>query len=186
MPELNELTELIKSLFFNPALNYDFLAFITATVAVILSFFTYRDSCRKSIERERYDKFIYPLFALLEPYLFSEIPDDVYHKAMGILQENRNILGGKFLDVFYWCNKSKDQSSCLALSTAVNNEFDKVSRILLLKKRTFLYRLNRKQFKSNFAFVCYILLQVITLLLSFAAFLTVTYAVGMILLNLMQ
>lgn len=158
--------------------NSDGLAFFGVLISVITSITIFINSSRKSFERERYDKLIFPLFNLLEPYLFKDKDDIVFQKAIDIIQKNKDIAGGHFLNQLYWCEKSFTQENFISLCTTTNREYDRICRVIGLKCRSIFYRLDREQYRTKFVFWTYLVVNCIFLffcglaVLIFCAFIT--------------
>lgn len=136
--------------------NSDFLNFLGLLITVIFSVYIFYSSSKKSLERERYDNLIFPLFNLLEPYLFQPMDVDIFHQALDIIEKNKSIAGGKFLYVLYHSRRDPSQEHFRLLCSIVNSEFDRACHIIGIKKRAFFYRIDRHQYKTRFAVFIYL------------------------------
>ncbi len=135
--------------------NSDFLNFLGLLITVIFSVYTFYSSSKKSLERERYDNLIFPLFNLLEPCLFQAMDVDVFRQALDIIESNKSLAGGKFLYILYHSKRELSQAHFRLLCSVVNPEFDRTCRIIGIKKRSFFYRIDRHQYKTKFAVFVY-------------------------------
>lgn len=151
--------------------NFDIAAFLGAIITVLGSLYLYARSSKKPLERERYDKLTFPLFNLLEPYLFKEMDPEILQTALSTIEQNKSIAGGKLLYWLYWCQRQPSQEHFVKFCSTVNNEYDKSCQILGLSKRSIFYRLDRDQYRTKLAFVLYLTCNIIFLILSVAALL---------------
>ena len=165
--------------------NSDALAFFGALISVIFSVYIFTQSSKKSLERERYDKLVFPLFNLLEPYLFKEKNDEIFHQALQLIEVNKSIAGGKLLYLLYWSRQSATQELFISLCAYVNSELDRVSKIIGLRTRSIFYRIDRNQYRTKLMFYVYIALNSLLLLFSFVTFLFFMFLVNSLLQKLL-
>ena len=155
-------------------LNSDFLAFTGALISVFISIHLYNLSAKKQIERERYDKLIFPLFDLLEPHLFCEVDSSTFQAALKIIRDNKSIAGGHLLYLLDLCEHTPSQENFNSLCKFTNSELDRLCKILCIKKRSFFYRLNKNQYQTKLMLYLYAIYNVFVFLLSLAALFGVT------------
>ncbi len=152
------------SLFNGIQANSDYLNFIGILLASAVSIYIFKGEHSLSFAQEQHNNLISPLFELLEPVLFQKVEPIVLHKAIKLINENRNIADGKLLELSYRCEKNPSQSNCNHLCSYVNRLYDRSCRKLGLKLRSYSYRIDRKQYMHISFFICYILLRIITFL----------------------
>ena len=152
-----------------PSSSFDIAVFAGAILTVISTIYLTTLSTKKQIERERYDKLIFPLFNLIEPYLFMKKEDFIFQQVISIINDNKSLAGGRLLYICFWCEKDPSQELYIRLCSTINSEFDRACRILGLKQRSVLYRLDRNQYRTQLMFFVYIIACVCTLLVSILA-----------------
>lgn len=152
------------SLFNGIQANSDYLNFIGILLASAVSIYIFKGEHSLSFAQEQHNNLISPLFELLEPVLFQKVEPIVLHKAIKLINENRNIADGKLLELSYRCEKNPSQSNYNHLCSYVNRLYDRSCRKLGLKLRSYSYRIDRKQYMHISFFICYILLRIITFL----------------------
>ena len=152
------------SLFNGIQANSDYLNFIGILLASAVSIYIFKGEHSLSFAQEQHNNLISPLFELLEPVLFQKVEPIVLHKAIKLINENRNIADGKLFELSYRCEKNPSQSNYNHLCSYVNRLYDRSCRKLGLKLRSYSYRIDRKQYMHISFFICYILLRIITFL----------------------
>ena len=93
------------SLFNGIQANSDYLNFIGILLASAVSIYIFKGEHSLSFAQEQHNNLISPLFELLEPVLFQKVEPIVLHKAIKLINENRNIADGKLLELSYRCEK---------------------------------------------------------------------------------
>lgn len=126
----------------------DPLSFIGVLFTIIVSLYIFKHENLNSFTRERHDKIIFPLFNLLEPFLYHDVPKETLESALQVIEDNKNLVDGKLLEVSYFCTKNPSQDNLNELFYYVDKAYDKSCRKLGLKTRTFSYRFARKQYKN--------------------------------------
>lgn len=84
----------------------DPLSFIGVLFTIIVSLYIFKHENFNSFTRERHDKVIFPLFNLLEPFLYHDVPKDTLESALQVIEDNKNLADGKLLEVSYFCTKT--------------------------------------------------------------------------------
>lgn len=164
----------------------DIFSFLGAICTLVLSIYTYRNAKRQTLERERYDKLIFPLFDLLEPHLFTSYNAEIMQKAVDIMRSAKPLLGGRLMNVLYLCESTPGEEAFSKLCAVTNSELDRVSRIIALERRDFYYRINRRQFRTKLAFVAYIVTSCLFLLVCFVFFITLLAALTVLIEQLLS
>lgn len=126
----------------------DPLSFIGVLFTITVSLYIFKHENLYSFTRERHDKIIFPLFNLLEPFLYHDVPKETLESALQVIEDNKNLVDGKLLEVSYFCTKNPSQDNLNELFSYVDKAYDKSCRKLGLKTRTFSYRFARKQYKN--------------------------------------
>lgn len=156
--------------------NSDFLNFFGLLLTVIFSVYIFYSGSRKTLERERYDNLVFPLFNLLEPYLFQPMDTDIFRQALDIIEKNKSIAGGKFLYILYHSKRELSQAHFRLLCSVVNSEFDRTCRIIGIRRRSFFYRLDRHQYRTKLAvFIYHIGCLILYLSMLFALFIVTAF-----------
>lgn len=149
----------------------DPLSFIGVLFTIIVSLYIFKHENFNSFTRERHDKIIFPLFNLLEPFLYHDVPNDTLKSALQVIEDNKNLADGKLLEVSYFCTINPSQNNINELFSYVDKAYDKSCRKLGLKTRTFSYRFSRKQYKN-----------IASIILHFAVYTLFAFIVGVIIL----
>lgn len=164
--------ELIDKIFFNPNASFDPLSFVGVLLTVLVSIYIFRSETSLTLTKERHEKLIFPLFDLLEPFLYQKLNPDILNQALKIIEENKSLADGKLISIHYYCKNYPSDKNFALLSSYVDRNFDISCRKLKLKCRSLLYKLDRSQFRNKTALTLYIIKQlVISLLVIFIAFL---------------
>ena len=150
--------DFINSLMISVQENSDLLGFIGVLLTTILSIYIFRVETSTPFIRERYDKLIFPLFDLIEPFLFQKCPEDTLEKALSIIEENKSLADGKLLEIFYYCKKNPSSNNFRNLCIYIDETYDRFCRSLGLKRRSMFYRLMRMQYRSKGHLFLYIFL----------------------------
>lgn len=129
--------------------NSDPLGFIGVLITAILSIYLFKAETSTSFIRERYDKLIFPLFDLIEPFLFHKCPEDIMEKALCIIEENKSLADGTLLEVFYYCKQKPSPKNFRNLCIYIDRTYDKFCRCLGLRKRPMSYRISRGQYRGK-------------------------------------
>lgn len=156
---------------FKSGLTSDPLNFLGILVTVIASIYIFRSENSLSLNKERHDKLIFPLFDILEPILFKEVDAEILGKALGIIESNKNLMEGKLFSIYYFCKENPCQENFISLCSYVNSRYDKSCRMLKLKPRTIEYRIIREQYKNKFNLLVYMSVYVLIAAFTFFVFL---------------
>ncbi len=151
----------------------DPLSFIGVLFTIIVSLYIFKHENSYSFVRERHDKIIFPLFNLLEPFLYHDVPKETLESALQIIESNKNLIDGKLLGVSYFCAKNPSRNNLNELFSYVDRAYDKSCRKLGLKTRTFSYRFSRKQYKNVTSIILHMVVYTLFGLIVFAIFLFV-------------
>lgn len=136
--------------------SFDFAAVIAAIISISASIYIFRSTPKYDLVYKRYVTLIFPLFELIEPYLFKTVNDEILSKALCLIETNKTFAGRKLLHSFYFCKKNPSQDSYDALCSCISKEYDRCSRRLGLGKRSIWYKIVRNQYKSKLVFILYI------------------------------
>lgn len=180
-------------------ITYDLTDVLIALLTGILTgYFSYKLLIHKEKStyiKEKYENVIFPIFELIEPYLYSkEITleiNSVVQKICNCVTENRKFISGYLLENIDFCKKELRSSNTISkktfisLCSTISIEYDKSCRKLGIPKRTFAYRFNNSQihpdkrsilnsFVNAIAYICafmsicvfaYLIFQFITVIL---------------------
>lgn len=138
--------------------NSDFLNFFGILLTALVSIYIFKKESSNSFTRERHDKLIFPLFDLLEPVLYQDVPPDILKDALKIIEDNKNIADGKLLELHYLCSKAPSKEHCRLLCSYANKMYDKSCWKLGLKLRSITYRINRNQYGHKLLLILSIIL----------------------------
>lgn len=139
----------INELLHNPNSSYDFFNFAGIILSCIASIFIFRAQTANSFIKERHDKLIFPLFNVLESFLYQEANEDVICKALDIINKNKQLADGKLLKVIYWYQRNPNHKNYVSLCSYIDNAYDKSCKALHLELRPFEYRFARRQYKNK-------------------------------------
>ena len=170
-------------------LNY--LDFFTGIIAIYLTVLFFRKRNNDLLIAEKYKNLIFPMFHMLEPYLYKTVNLEIKTtlKKLTVLHEN-NILysSPNLIEAIKSCTPISKCSNedYICLCKTIDKEFDNCCVILGLKKRSFLYRFHHEQYASKqhkiILFVLYILEKILLgIVLPF-----VVFSIFAVLLKLLQ
>lgn len=148
----------IEQILSNIQTSSDFLNFIGILLTALVSLYIFKRESSTTFIRERHDKLIFPLFDLLEPFLYKDIPEDKMAAAVKIIEDNKNISDGKLLEILYHCSKHPSPEHAKQLCIYVDRTYDKSCWRLGLKLRSITYRINRDQYKHKALLFLWIIL----------------------------
>lgn len=135
--------------------SFDPLNFIGIILTIIASIYIFKSETSISFTKERHDRLIFPLFNLLEPYLYQKPPANLITEALRIIEENRNLADGKLLEICYYYSKKPSSENYVSLCSYIDNAYDRSCRRLGLKTRSLIYRFNRSQYKNKLFLVIF-------------------------------
>lgn len=124
---------------------YQILTMITSianiVITVFIAIYLFKKEPSKTYIKERYEKVVSPLYFTFEPFLYNKsMPRELllaYKKCQSIVNENKNIAGGKYLFLF---NRPLDVYTLTWISREIDKDFDKSCKSLGLPKRTLQYK----------------------------------------------
>lgn len=171
----------LQSLLDNPQMSFDPLNFIGILATVVVSIYIFKSDLPFEYVKERHEKLIFPLFDLLEPLLYRDYDVDTIKKACFIIEENKSFIDGKLLSIYHNCKNTPCQESFIDLCTYIDRAFDKSCRKLKLKRRSINYRINNRQYRSNWFLAGYIVGSIfIFLLVLFSSFAGLLYVFSLL------
>ena len=159
--------------------NFDLAAVISAMIAISASIYIFRTTPKYELVRERYHNLIFPLFDLLEPYLFKPYSDDILNKAFRIIDENKSIAGNKILYATYYCQINPCQEHFDLLCKYVSKDYDRCSARLGLEKRSISYKIARNQYKSKSTLVIFVIWKTLIFSVVLMAFVFILFYIFM-------
>lgn len=124
---------------------------LSALIHTIYSNYT---SSVRTMALTRYQNLIFPLFSLVEPYLYKQINSFEFEillsKISNLFNENKIYAGGKLIEAFdFLCSKS-DQKNFDHFCFTLCKELDSCCKKIRIKPRTYAYRINKHQYKNKF------------------------------------
>lgn len=150
--------DLLQTFFSSPQLSFDPLNFIGLLATVLVSFYIFKSDLPFDYVKEKHEKLIFPLFDLVEPFLYQQPSDSLWEKIFAIIEQNKSFADGKLLSLFYYCKKQPNYSNFISLCSYIDHAYDKSCHRLKLKCRSIEYRVNRNQYKNKRYFFLYVLL----------------------------
>lgn len=161
--------QLIEQLLSDIQTNSDFLNFLGILLTALVSIYIFRKESSNAFTRERHDKLIFPLFNLLEPVLYQNVPSDILNAALKVIEDNKNIADGKLLELLYLCTQHPSQTHFRMLCLYADRMYDKSCWRLGLKLRSITYRINRRQYNHK-----------ITLIFSIIFYTAISFGIAML------
>lgn len=152
-------------------INFQDIESIAVSLSVIASLYIFWRTPKYANIKERYEKLIFPLFCLIEPYLFKDYSKSPVDKAIGLISDNAVYAGSRINEYAYYFQQNKNQYNFNLLCRRIYHEYNVCSFILGLKVHSLSYRLNRKQYQSKLLFIIYIVGYACLLLIAFVFFL---------------
>lgn len=131
---------------------------ILGIVAIGFSVYTFKRGTSSPYDKERYEDLIYPIFTLIEPFLYKPINaeiEEVFKSVIEIIERERKIAGSKLTDNLKFDRVNQDSYNTFC--SHISREYDRLSRRLGLSVRSIDYRMNNRQFRNKFALVFYVM-----------------------------
>ena len=147
-------------------MNFQNIESIAVALSVIASLYIFWRTPKYANIKERYENVIFPLFSLLEPYLFKDFSKAPIDKALSLINQNTSYAGSRLNEWAYYLGKNNNQYNYNSFCKQLYYEYDKCSFILGLKIHSLSYRISRKQYQSKFLLVAYLLIHVFALLIA--------------------
>lgn len=140
-------------------ITYDLTDLLVALLTgVITGYFSYKlliHKERNTYTKDKYENVIFPIFQLIEPYLYSkEITPEIISIVSEIcicVTKNRMYINGFLLENIDFCKKELDsdksisQKTFIELCSIISIEYDKSCKKLGISKRSLAYKLNNNQ-----------------------------------------
>ena len=114
-------------------------------LSVIASLYIFWRTPKYANIKERYENVIFPLFSLLEPYLFKDFSKAPIDKALSLINQNASYAGSRLNEWAYYLGKNNNQYNYNSFCKQLYYEYDKCSFILGLKIHSLSYRISRNQ-----------------------------------------
>ena len=125
--------------------------------------------------KERYENVIYPIYSLIEPYLFNKKIDEklenVLKQCQLIVEKNKMISGYKIVSFFN--DKINTIHKFKKFGAYIENQFDRHCRLLGIPQRPLDYKLSKSYTPSKI--IQYILIQFLYLILSIIFLVSCSY-----------
>lgn len=137
--------------------NLDFSVILASVITAAFSFYTFRKTKNYEYTIKRYENLIFPLFDLMEPFLFMPLRPKALAKALELIEKNKPLAGELILSAYRACKANPCQDSYNRFCEAVSKEYDCCCTDLGIPKRSFKYRFKRKQYRSPIVFTAYML-----------------------------
>lgn len=132
---------------------------IGSLIAATVSYNLFKRTKKDTYIKERYEQVIFPIFVLIEPYLYSKTIDEkvisVVSEICDIVFLKRMYIGGYLLEQIDLCKKEINSPSGLSktqftyLCSRISIEYDKCCKELGVKKRSFAYKMSNSQLHPN-------------------------------------
>lgn len=135
--------------------NLDLAAIIAAFISISASVYIFRTTPKYNFIREKYFSLIFPLFELLEPYIFKPFDSDIVSESLSLIKENKAYATHKLIRCAYFCEINLCQENYDSLCRIVCQEYDRCRSRLGLRRRSMWYKIARKQYKNKFVFALY-------------------------------
>ncbi len=162
------ISEILQTLFFNPNANFELVSAIIALGTIVVTIALSKKETSLSLIKERYENLIFPLFSLLEPFLYQkEIPDSLPH-ILDFIEKQKIYADGKLIELAYYCRINPSIKDFINLCKYADKSYDYFCRKLGLRLRSVSYRLNRNQYSNYFYLFFYIIRILSVQLLIFA------------------
>ncbi len=139
----------------------DSLNFIAIFFGTLVSIYIFKKELSISFYKELHNNVISPLFHCLEPVLFQDISEQVLNDALKIIEDNKNLIDGKLLELSYFCSINSSQKNFNELCSYVDKQYDKSCKKLGLKRRSISYRISRHQYKHMGYLFLYVAIYII-------------------------
>ena len=84
-------------------INFQDIESIAISLSVIASLYIFWRTPKYANIKERYEKLIFPLFSLIEPYLFKDYSKAPVDKVIGLISDNAVYAGSRINEYAYRC-----------------------------------------------------------------------------------
>lgn len=148
--------DLIQDIFSSPQLSFDPLNFIGLIATVLVSVYIFKSDLPFDYAKEKHEKLIFPLFDLVEPFLYQQANDVLWEKIFNVIEKNKSFADGTLISLLYYCKKQPNHQNFISLCTYIDRAYDKSCKRLKLKRRSIEYRINRNQYKNKIYFFLFI------------------------------
>lgn len=128
---------------------------LSAVITTLLSVYFPRTKYDKAFERERLEKLIFPIYVILEKYLYNYEYKDIscqlaISQANDILNKNRLIAGNDLYNSFVFfkntTNRKYKKKRFNSFSSKLISDYNKSCKRIGLPELTFIYRFTHKLF----------------------------------------
>ncbi len=164
--------------------NFDLAAVIAAIISISASIYIFRTTPKYDLVHKRYTTLIFPLFELIEPYLFKPVNEGVLSNAIDLIEQNKVIAGNKLLYVLYFCKNNPCQEHFDLLCSCVSKEYDQCCSRLGLGKRSVSYKISRQQYKNKAVFILYIVWNTFIFMVVLVAFVFILFYISRLVKNI--
>lgn len=149
-------------------INFQSIESIAVSLSVIASLYIFWRTPKYSNIKERYEKVVFPLFSLMEPYLFKDCSTAPINEAVELIKSNAVYAGSRLNEWAYYLSNPTNQYNYNLFCKQIYREYDSCSFILGLKMHSLSYRLSRNQYQSKFLLIAYMLGNILLLLIGIA------------------
>ena len=146
-------------------------------LSVVVSLYVFWRTPKYKMLQERYKNIIFPLFSLLEPYLYVPYDTIPIDKVTELIESNQMYLGSRLHECLYYFKRNPSQENYNAFCNRLCHEYDMCCFFFGLKVRSISYRINRNQYSSVLFFIFYLIGNTLLLLFAFIVFLFVLTSV---------
>lgn len=145
----------IPDLITNIPNNFDLAAIIAAIISISASVYIFKATPKYELVYNRYTSLIFPLFQLIEPYLFKTMNKKVLSNAVDLIEQNKMFAGNQLIYISYICKKNPCQENFDFLCSYVSKEYDRCCTRLGLGKRSISYKVSKGQYKNKIMLIVY-------------------------------
>lgn len=157
--------------------DFQMIESIAVSLSVIASLYIFWRTPKYSNIRARYDKLIFPLFQLIEPYLFTDYSKVPITDIVDFIEQNAVFAGSRINECTFYLKENCNQYNFNRLCHWIYFEYNSSSFILGLRVHSMSYRLNRHQYETKFLFFIYMFLYIFLLLICLCFAITLLIAV---------
>ena len=129
-------------------INPEIFDTIIAALTLLLSLYIFKREPIVSICIPRHSDLISPLFYMIQPYLYGEIPEDVRKSIKDLIDKNVKYVEAPLMDLIERCQAYPCPENMNKLSEYIDREYDLSCYRVGLKCRSVNYRIKKHQIPS--------------------------------------
>lgn len=157
------------------------LSIILNGISLLVTLHIFRNTLRRDLFRARFEQLIFPLFDMLEPYLYKDVTTVPLDKMFSLFKSQKSLSSAWLIERMYYLETENTQDNYDAVCRLLVVEYSKLSLSLGYGLHWPSYCINRKQYKTNLLFALYVFFWTFILIASLALFGFAVYNISLML-----